>query len=887
MLKDQQLLALYEISMSIGNSLELKKMLREAITMILSRLNCASAAIYQENTLLYARPKVLIRDAVYAEVVQELMRHEHASEGQTIIKKSGDKYYYLFGLKDFGALILTKSGDLLDDLIVNSMLKINLRLLNAIRACLDHKNVLESQERLAQAQKMAHIGDWSIELKSGSLYWSDELYRIAGRTRRTDMSWTIFKQWIHPDTVSQHEEYLEYLSRSSPGDILLSLSSHMLRPDGGSRWIEIASAVEFDAQERAVRFYGTAQDITEGKRLEDELRASQEQFDLFMRHLPYIVVIKDESYKVVYTNPKAVEYLNKTLVGRTAFENMDEEAAKEVYVLSDRAKLEGKAEKVIKMVVGGRPHIARVLAFAIPQYDGAIYVGMIYIDITKQYRDRHEIAKLQQVIENSPVSIIITDTEGIIEYANPWAQRLTGYSLEELIGANPRVLKSGLHPVGKYIKLWDTITNSDVWSGTFRNIKKDGGEFWESAIIAPVVDDEGTILNYIAIKQEITEKVYLEQALEKQEELTHELGHIIERSLNEIYIFDRESLKFRYVNLGARGNMDYGLEELLMLTPLDLDPKMREERLTELLRPLEEDTFREIVYSAIHQRKDGSTYPVDVYVQSILFEGTEAYLAIAVDTSEREQMQKELHEKDEIMIAQSRHAAMGEMISMIAHQWRQPLTVIAMGANNMLADIELEELNADDITRAARSILRQTDYLAKTINDFSDFFRPGKRREVVLIADVMSEAEKIIGKSLEHSAVSFSFKSMDGCTANTYSRELLQVYVNLLENAKEALIINRAKARHVNVFIRKEKDHTVTTICDNGGGIDEEILEKIFDPYFSTKDVKNGTGLGLYMSKTIIEKHLNGTIEVANVDDGACLTIRLPIDDGSEKDRRV
>ncbi len=887
MLKDQQLLALYEISMSIGNSLELEKMLREAITMILSRLNCSSAAIYQEGSLLYARPKVLTRDVAYTEAVQELMRHKHASDGQTIIKKIGEKHYYLFELKNFGSLILTKSGDLLDDLIVNSMIKIDLRLVNAIQACLDHANVLESQKSLAKAQKIAHIGDWSIDLRSGALYWSDELYRIAGRTRRSDMGWPILKQWVHPDTLRQHEEYLEYLSRSRPGDILLSLSSHMLRPDGRSRWIEITSVVEFDAQDRPTRFYGTAQDITERKRLEDELRASKEQFDLFMQHLPYVVVIEDEVHRVIYANPGAEAFLHRPVIGHTVLRLLGEKNGREIMDLSERAKVEGSVEKVIKAEMAGEKFIARVLAFAIPQHDGQLYVGMIYIDITKQYKDRHEIAKLQQVIENSPVSIIITDVEGVIEYANPWAQKLTGYRLEELIGENPRVLKSEFHPASEYIKLWDTITNGDVWSGTFRNIKKDGEEFWESAIIAPVVDDEGGILNYIAIKQEITEKVYLEQALAKQEELTRELGHIIEQSLNEIYIFDRESLKFRYANLGARGNIDHGLEELLTLTPLDLMPKMSEERFTELLRPLEEDTFKEILFSAIHQRQDGSTYPVDVYVQSILFEGAEAYLAIVVDTSEREQMQKELHEKDEIMIAQSRHAAMGEMISMIAHQWRQPLTVIAMGANNMLVDIELDELEADDITRAARSILRQTDYLAKTINEFSDFFRPGKRREVVRLEDVMTEAEKMIGKSLENSAITFSSESMDGCIADTYSRELLQVYVNLLNNAKEALVTNRDKARQIRVIIRKEQDHTVTMICDNGGGIDKEILEKVFDPYFSTKEAKNGTGLGLYMSKTIIEKHLNGTIEVANVDDGTCVTITLPIDINSGNDTGV
>jgi len=124
-----------------------------------------------------------------------------------------------------------------------------------------------------------------------------------------------------------------------------------------------------------------------------------------------------------------------------------------------------------------------------------------------------ELIKLQQVLDKSPVSIIITDTNGNIEYANPWFEKLTGYSTKEFIGENPNILKSDLHSDSYYKELWNDITNGKVWNGTFKNISKSGKEYWEAAIIAPVNSEKGELSNFIAIKQEITQQVYLEDQL--------------------------------------------------------------------------------------------------------------------------------------------------------------------------------------------------------------------------------------------------------------------------------------------------------------------------------------------------------------------------------------
>ena len=282
-------------------------------------------------------------------------------------------------------------------------------------------------------------------------------------------------------------------------------------------------------------------------------------------------------------------------------------------------------------------------------------------------------------------------------------------------------------------------------------------------------------------------------------------------------------------------------------------------------------------YETTLYNKDGEEISALVRCKNIVISNEELKIVNAVDLRNIKKLEAESKKKDEIMVAQSRHAAMGEMISMIAHQWRQPISAIAMGANNILADVELESIDEQTLEKTAYDIISRTQELSKTIDDFRNFFKPGKEVQEVSPEKILDEAFNVIGKSMENNGIEIIIDSQNGKKIKTYSRELMQVLINILKNAKEALVEREIKERKIFVYIRDLEDEVVITICDNGGGIKDEIKEKIFNPYFTTKDAKNGTGLGLYMSMTIVEKHLHGMLDTYNKDDGACFQIKLPL----------
>ena len=246
------------------------------------------------------------------------------------------------------------------------------------------------------------------------------------------------------------------------------------------------------------------------------------------------------------------------------------------------------------------------------------------------------------------------------------------------------------------------------------------------------------------------------------------------------------------------------------------------------------------------------------------------------DITELQTAHNNILKKDEIILVQSRHAAMGEMISMIAHQWRQPISVIAMNANNILADIELDLLNPDNLQEISEDIIYQTQELSKTIDDFKDFFKPNRDVENVFLKDIISDALNIIGKSLESNNIEMTLDIDESIEIKTFSRELMQVIINIIKNSKEALIEKKIVSKQIVIQLKKLQKSTELSISDNAGGINSDIMDKIFHPYFTTKNEKNGTGLGLYMCKTIVEKHLNGVLSISNTDEGACFKISLP-----------
>jgi signal transduction histidine kinase len=232
-------------------------------------------------------------------------------------------------------------------------------------------------------------------------------------------------------------------------------------------------------------------------------------------------------------------------------------------------------------------------------------------------------------------------------------------------------------------------------------------------------------------------------------------------------------------------------------------------------------------------------------------------------------------EKDKMMLSQAKRATMGEMIGMIAHQWRQPIATIGLISDNLALDVALDEVTTEKISSSTTMINDQVQHLSKTIDDFSNYFRPENNQESFRIEEFYNEIVVIIGKSLEHRRISISFDFQPDSVITTHKRELMQICLNLINNSKDAIVDQEIKHGHIHFLHRFINDKDQIHISDNGGGISDEIMDSIFDPYFSTKTDKNGTGLGLYMSKTIAQQHLNGDLIAINNPDGAVFIITI------------
>ena len=245
----------------------------------------------------------------------------------------------------------------------------------------------------------------------------------------------------------------------------------------------------------------------------------------------------------------------------------------------------------------------------------------------------------------------------------------------------------------------------------------------------------------------------------------------------------------------------------------------------------------------------------------------------------RLRIQNELEEKnkelEKLLSIQSKQASMGEMISMITHQWKLPLGVINMTANNIELDIKLDNLNYEELEKYVKNISQQVSYLSQTIDDFRDYFKPNQLLEDVSIMTLINNTVKIIGKSLELKNIKLEIDIKDNFSFKAYENELLQVMLNLLNNAKDVLIENNISNSMIKIKAFKEDNTVNISVEDNGGGIKGD-LDKIFDAYYTTKSSTDGTGLGLYMVRNIIEKKICGTVNVQNTSEGALFSIVIP-----------
>lgn len=235
----------------------------------------------------------------------------------------------------------------------------------------------------------------------------------------------------------------------------------------------------------------------------------------------------------------------------------------------------------------------------------------------------------------------------------------------------------------------------------------------------------------------------------------------------------------------------------------------------------------------------------------------------------------ELREKDRMLLLQSRQAAMGEMLSNISHQWRQPLNALGMGVQQLPLFYKTGELDEEFLEKTVATLMRLIQHMSATIDDFRNYFKPDKEKAEFRVSAAIEKTLALVGDGFKNQHIEIEVEISDDPVIYGYHNEYAQVLLNILDNARDALVVRERADPKVTITVWREDGKAVIAIADNAGGIPEEIMEKIFDPYFTTKGPQQGTGIGLYMSKSIIEKNIGGKLSVRNTASGAEFRIEV------------
>ncbi len=536
-----------------------------------------------------------------------------------------------------------------------------------------------------------------------------------------------------------------------------------------------------------------------------------------------------------------------------------------------------------------------------------IFFTALIRDSSERKKIEKEILKLNNAIEQSITSIVITDREGNIEYVNKYFTKVTGYSKKEVIGKNPRILKTDCQARSKYKKMWKKLKNGKTWSGEFCNRKKNGELFWEKAVISPIVDKSGHIINFVAIKEDITE-------WKKTEDERLHLEKIVKSSVNEIYIFDKEMLNFSFLNDSALKNIGYSLEEMKLLTPIEIIPEMTFTKFKEKCGPLIDNEKQFVKFQTMLQRRDKSTYPVDISLQLLEHGDEEKFAAIIIDITKRkkneakileyqthleekieerteeisvinEMLKKEIIKKDKaekrvsdsLVKEKDLNKIKDQFMSTVSHDLRTPLAAIQSSVELMerFYDKWDKERVINKYSQIKSSVSRITDMLSHVL-ELSKIER-GNTKVNYETVNLKKEFQTIINevdsiKSEEHDLV-YSYN---------LEEENHNVDINLLREILNNLLTNGIKyspdGGKVELLVNQEDQLIILQVSDEGMGIDKGEIENVFNDFYRTAESQNisGSGLGLSIVKHYVEMY-KGEIEVeSELGKGSVFRVKIP-----------
>ena len=394
----------------------------------------------------------------------------------------------------------------------------------------------------------------------------------------------------------------------------------------------------------------------------------------------------------------------------------------------------------------------------------------------------------KEAIEKSNI-ISKTDVAGIITFVNDEFCKISGYSRAELLGQNHNIIRHPDVPEAVFELLWETIKSKKTYKSTAKNLAKDGSVFYVNTTIIPILDEDENIVEFVAIRYDVTKEVFYKEELLRREVELKELNTTLEKRVQE-----------------------------------------KTKELEELNKTLHSRVEKEIAKN---------------------------------------------EEKRQVMFWQSRLASLGEMLANIAHQWRQPLTELNLTAFNMKkAAFSDDKDEVGKLYSESKNIIKN---MSNTIDDFTNFFKPEKDKELFSVSESINEAISLLQKLITAEMISIKTDLQD-IKVLGISNELTQVIINLIKNSSDAFIQNGILIREINIVAKEEDGYVLIEVQDNAGGIKQKSVYKVFEPYFTTKHSSQGTGLGLFMSKMICEKGMHGSLDVKSKKNITAFSIRIPIE---------
>ena len=491
-------------------------------------------------------------------------------------------------------------------------------------------------------------------------------------------------------------------------------------------------------------------------------------------------------------------------------------------------------------------------------------------DITEARRAEESLLKLSRAVEQSPSTVMITDTEGRIEYVNPKFTALTGYSPDEVRGMNPRVLSSGKTTQAEYAEMWKTIASGREWRGEFRNRKKNGELYWEAATISAVRNRDGEIANYLAVKEDITERRLLEERFR----------HCVEFAPSAMVLVDHQG-HMVLVNREAERMFGYARQELLgrpveMLVP-EADRAAHAARREQFLHATHSRAMGS-GKALFGQHRDGHLFPIEAGLDTVESDEGRMALAAIVDITERCRLEAELHDRNQEIAKTQALAAVGRMANMVAHDLRNPLSSIKMGLQIIAKhgagrwseqEVELREI-----------ALEQVRYMEEVLDDLLSYSREKALAPQWHQVDKPLEAAiLLVQKHIDEHDVKVRTRYQAGLpTLHGDPARLRRAFCNLILNGIQATegIEGRRPELTISTHLELAPDRPKirVSICDNGRGLDADLAVRAFEPFFTTRAM--GTGLGLAIVKRIVEQH-DGTVELLPGDvTGTCASVILP-----------